>query len=128
MSITKIVITGGPCAGKTTGLSRIEEEFSNRGYTVLFVSEVATELIKNAQESQNGYVKVRMIRPNQVNSMSVILSMIGDYGFHMKQITLLEEQKEEARFELVICGDIMNEEMKKLIYQLSKESKDFEVL
>ena len=45
MSITKIVITGGPCAGKTTGLSRIEEEFSNRGYTVLFVSEVATELI-----------------------------------------------------------------------------------
>lgn len=90
--------------------------------------EVASELIKNATESQSGYVKIRMTRPNQVNSMSVILSMIGDYGFHMKHITLLEEQKEEVRFELVICGDIMNEEMKKLIYQLSKESRDFEVL
>ena len=90
--------------------------------------EVATELIKNAQESQNGYVKVRMIRPNQVNSMSVILSMIGDYGFHMKQITLLEEKKEEVRFELVICGDLKDIQMQKLIYQLSKELKDFEVL
>ncbi|MDD6441224.1 MAG: chorismate mutase [bacterium] len=90
--------------------------------------EVAAEFIKDAQESQNGYVKVRMVRPNQVNSMSSILSMIGDYGFHMKQITLQEENTEEVKFELVICGDINTEEMKKLIYQLSKESKDFEVL
>lgn len=90
--------------------------------------EVADELITDVRESQDGYVKVRMTRPNQVNSMSAILSMIGDYGFHMKQITLLEEKEEEVRFELVICGDIKNEEMKKLIYQLSKESKDFKVL
>ena len=46
----------------------------------------------------------------------------------MKQITLQEENTEEVKFELVICGDINTEEMKKLIYQLSKESKDFEVL
>lgn len=90
--------------------------------------EGATELIKDVRESRDGYVKVRMTRPNQVNSMSVILSMIGDYGFHMKQITLLEEKEEEVRFELVICGDIEKEEMKKLIYQLSKESKEFKVL
>ena len=44
-NITKIVITGGPCAGKTTALSRIEEHFTKIGYKVLFVSEVATELI-----------------------------------------------------------------------------------
>ncbi len=43
--ITKIVITGGPCAGKTTGLSRIQSEFNKLGYTVLFVPETATELI-----------------------------------------------------------------------------------
>ena len=43
--IIKIVITGGPCAGKTTGMSRIQNEFSKLGYTVLFIPETATELI-----------------------------------------------------------------------------------
>lgn len=45
MEVTKIVITGGPCAGKSTALSRIEDEFTEQGYTVLFVHETATELI-----------------------------------------------------------------------------------
>lgn len=43
--ITKIVITGGPCAGKTTGMSWIQSAFTNLGYTVIFVPETATELI-----------------------------------------------------------------------------------
>ena len=45
MGITKIVITGGPCAGKTTAMSWIQNAFTARGYTVLFVPETATELI-----------------------------------------------------------------------------------
>lgn len=45
MNIHKIVITGGPCAGKTTALSWIENAFTKRGYRVLFVPETATELI-----------------------------------------------------------------------------------
>lgn len=45
VQITKIVITGGPSAGKTTGLSWIQNEFTKLGYTVLFVPETATELI-----------------------------------------------------------------------------------
>ena len=45
MEITKIVITGGPCAGKSTAMSRIQAEFSQLGYTVLFVPETATEQI-----------------------------------------------------------------------------------
>ena len=43
--IVKIVITGGPCAGKTTGMSWIQHEFTKLGYTVLFIPETATELI-----------------------------------------------------------------------------------
>ncbi len=43
--IHKIVLTGGPCAGKTTGLSWIQNEFTKLGYRVLFVPETATELI-----------------------------------------------------------------------------------
>ncbi|MCR5322664.1 MAG: AAA family ATPase [Lachnospiraceae bacterium] len=45
MSITKIVITGGPCAGKTTALSWLQNSFTTLGYKVLFVPETATELI-----------------------------------------------------------------------------------
>ena len=45
MELIKIVITGGPCAGKSTGLERIRREFGDRGWTVLFVPETATELI-----------------------------------------------------------------------------------
>ena len=44
MKITKIVITGGPCAGKTTAMSWIQNAFTKEGYLVLFVSETATEL------------------------------------------------------------------------------------
>ena len=45
MKIKKIVITGGPCAGKTTAMGRIQKEFEKIGYCVLFVPETATELI-----------------------------------------------------------------------------------
>lgn len=45
MSITKIVITGGPCAGKTTAMSWVQNAFTEKGYRVLFVPETATELI-----------------------------------------------------------------------------------
>lgn len=45
VNITKIVITGGPCAGKTTAMSWIQNAFTQKGYTVLFVPETATELI-----------------------------------------------------------------------------------
>ena len=43
--ISKIVITGGPCAGKSTAMSWIRNAFSQRGYSVLIVPETATELI-----------------------------------------------------------------------------------
>lgn len=42
MEIKKIVLTGGPCAGKTTALIRITEYFSNLGYKVFTVPEVPT--------------------------------------------------------------------------------------
>lgn len=47
MNITKIVITGGPCAGKTTGMSYLEQELSKMGYKIVFLNESATEIILN---------------------------------------------------------------------------------
>lgn len=43
--ITLIVITGGPCAGKSTAMTWIQNAFTKMGYVVLFVPETATELI-----------------------------------------------------------------------------------
>lgn len=45
MNVTKIVVTGGPCGGKSTAMSWIQNAFTQMGYAVLFVSETATELI-----------------------------------------------------------------------------------
>ena len=44
-SVHKIVITGGPCGGKSTAMSYIQNEFTKRGFTVLIVAETATELV-----------------------------------------------------------------------------------
>ena len=45
--IAKIALTGGPCAGKTTTISRIEEHLTDLGYHVLTINECATEIIRN---------------------------------------------------------------------------------
>ena len=45
MKIYKIALTGGPCGGKTTGLSFIEREFTKMGYKVVIIPESATEII-----------------------------------------------------------------------------------
>jgi CYTH domain-containing protein/thymidylate kinase len=40
--IKRIVLTGGPCAGKTTALVRVIEHFSSRGFKVFTIPEVPT--------------------------------------------------------------------------------------
>lgn len=45
MEIKKIVLTGGPCAGKSQAVKLIKDTFSQKGVVVLFVPETATELI-----------------------------------------------------------------------------------
>lgn len=42
MDIKRIVLTGGPCAGKTTALVRVIEHFSSLGYKVFTIPEVPT--------------------------------------------------------------------------------------
>lgn len=44
-NIKKIVLTGGPCAGKTTAIEQIKEVLIKKGYRVFIVPESATELI-----------------------------------------------------------------------------------
>lgn len=44
--IKRIVLTGGPCAGKTTALVRIIEHFTSMGYKVFTIPEVPTMFIQ----------------------------------------------------------------------------------
>ena len=71
MEIRKIVITGGPCAGKTTALSWIQNAFTKKGYRVLFVPETATELISGGvapwtcgsnTDYQKGQVRLQLVK------------------------------------------------------------------
>lgn len=45
MQITKIVVTGGPCGGKSSAVKWIRDAFTASGYHVLFIPETATELL-----------------------------------------------------------------------------------
>ena len=64
-SIIKIVLTGGPCAGKTTALARVTEFLQRRGVHVLTVPEAATLFFTNgatvADTSMEGLVDFQVI-------------------------------------------------------------------
>lgn len=45
-TITRICLTGGPCAGKTTALTTMSLHLKQIGYRVLLVPEAATILMK----------------------------------------------------------------------------------
>lgn len=47
MSNIKVVLTGGPCAGKTTILGKIKKYYSDLNYNVIVIPETATELISS---------------------------------------------------------------------------------
>lgn len=47
MQILKVALTGGPCGGKTTSITSIEENFKEKGYHVIIVPEAATILINS---------------------------------------------------------------------------------
>lgn len=79
--VKRIVLTGGPCAGKTTILSSIEQSLLERGYKVFIVRESATELINGG------------ITPHQ--------SGVGMLNFQ-KLILLYQYQKEEIYNQAVL--------------------------
>ena len=72
-SITRIVITGGPCAGKTTAMSWIQNAFTRKGYQVIFVDETATQL-------SNGGAPWKLTRNNR------------EYQYRVTQLMLAKEE------------------------------------
>ena len=65
MEVIRIVITGGPCAGKSTAMSRLQSTFEYMGIPALFISETATELISGGVSpwscgTNEDYQKIQM--------------------------------------------------------------------
>lgn len=69
--IVKLVLTGGPCAGKTTAMSWIQSNFEKQGYKVMFIPETATELItgglapwdlSTAYDYQKWFLKIKLLK------------------------------------------------------------------
>ncbi len=92
----------------------------------LFDTLSGSEILKGHSTS----VKISMTRPDCPNAMSSILAMIGDYGYNMKLMELISENSEEGTvtFELTILGDLADDHMKQLMFQLSMESLNFAIL
>ena len=71
-----IVLTGGPCAGKTTTIKEVKEYLENSGYHVLLLNECATELINGG------------IRPFGDNAISVF-----DFQHEVMNLQLYKEKR-----------------------------------
>ena len=71
-----IVLTGGPCAGKTTTIAKVKEDLENLGYHVLLLNECATEIINGG------------IRPFGDNQVSVF-----DFQNEILNLQLFKEKR-----------------------------------
>ena len=79
--------------------------------------------------AEASHIRFTLTRPNQPSSMAQILSMIGDNGCNTEFMELIREDKEKGTvtFTLTILGNLNEAHMKKLMYQLSMESRDFTI-
>lgn len=88
--VIKIVLTGGPCAGKTTALKYIKKELIDKGIKVITTEEEATKLILSGKTPKN----------------------MGRYEFHK----LLFENQLETETKLVEYAEKMLEEKVVLLF------------
>lgn len=97
MSITKIVITGGPCSGKTTGMSYLREKLSNLGYRVFVVPETATEIImcgfnpKIADDGEKLRFEERIMR-SQLFHEDITLEFAQEVSDRGKKVVILYDR------------------------------------
>ena len=116
-----------PLVRKMTEMSRMFQ------YGILFEREpqLFEALVKDITIPENASsVTIILERPNIPNAMSSILSMVGDYGFNMDQMNLIQYSKDNSsvKFELTILGNMNDINMKKLMLQLSMESTGFKIV
>lgn len=117
--IKKIVLTGGPCAGKTTVLANIEQYLKELGYKVFIVSETATELINSG------------LSPIDKNGVGIVKFQEYVLKYQLKKEQLYEEIAANFPHDkiVIICDRgildgkafISNDEFNEILKQVSEE-------
>jgi thymidylate kinase len=74
-TITRICLTGGPCAGKTTALATLSLHLKQIGYRVLLVPEAATILMKGGALIQTPKMTHRDAVDFQINLMRLQMDL-----------------------------------------------------
>ena len=80
----KLVLTGGPCAGKTTAMSWIQSNFEKQGYKVMFIPETATELITGGLapwDLSTAYDYQKMVFKDQITKEDIYMECAKKMGY-----------------------------------------------
>ncbi len=95
-NIFKIVLTGGPCAGKTTVFNKLIDYLVNKGYYVITNPETATELIKNKIIPSGSKAQVMLFQDlvlkKQYNKECVSETYAKNLNFNDKPIIILYDR------------------------------------
>lgn len=93
MKKKKIVLTGGPCAGKTTAIQQIEKEFTEKGYQVLIVPEAATILINSGIKPFGNF----LLETDKFQKQVITLQLTLEH--------LAEEAAKQSKYPTIILCD-----------------------
>lgn len=89
----RIAITGGPCAGKTTGLAYLTEKLSDRGFLPLIVPEAATLLMLGNLSPTGGFFDEETFQTGVVASahaLESVFSKAAKSSSHKKVVLLFD--------------------------------------
>ena len=85
MRVNKIVLTGGPCAGKTQILEYLREELPKKGYYVIVVSETASEYIRGNMLPKSDIEHVLMFQDIMLHTQLVKENSVEKYANLIKE-------------------------------------------
>lgn len=118
--IVNIVLTGGPCGGKTKSIKALRVFLANFGYKVIVIPEIATETIMDGfvpseecitqYDFQKIIFEIQLFKENLYRKMCSKLSdskivIISDRGLMDNKIYLSEEEFDKLKSEHQMSDD-----------------------
>ena len=95
LHIPKIVITGGPCAGKTTVLAAVTQWCQERGFTPVIIPEAATTLISSGFDPSTSEFQDYIIR-EILHAEKLRMDAVAD-GHFIKPVFIYDRGLSDAR-------------------------------
>ncbi len=121
MKILNVVLTGGPCSGKTTAIEEIKSNFTEKGYNVYTVPEAATILINSGIRPFGDYAMSLEQFQNYVIELQIKLEHLAHTA------AKLSNQDSIILYDRGIIDDkayVSNEVFKKLLIDKDKTESD----